>query len=250
MSSKIDGVPRDFLKTAVKLCHLLGTPPDSPRAKELRALLAAPVVERQKIRPCDEDVFNSGESACLVDIPKETAETICRGISSASGCKVDWHYIGGRVHIKALAPPELAELQATVARQKNLLSDQELNAAALCRELQSQAAEIERLKGGQGEPVPPKDLLHRLAYAISQVGKPDQDIDYDAVILAREDLSAFRAAIKDQLAPVSVVYPSVDEVMKLVMNYQDNIRTNVTGTTNWAANLGMHIIDKVKELNQ
>ena len=53
-----------------------------------------------------------------------------------------------------------------------------------------------------------------------------------------------------QKAPVAVVYPSVDQAMKLVMNYQENIRTNVTGTTNWAANLGMHIIDKVKELNQ
>lgn len=56
---------------------------------------------------CDHDVFEKGESACLVAISKHDAETICRGISSATGCKVDWHYIGGRVHIKALytAPP-------------------------------------------------------------------------------------------------------------------------------------------------
>ncbi|HEJ8096839.1 TPA: hypothetical protein SMI77_004887 [Serratia marcescens] len=54
---------------------------------------------------CDQDVYANGTSACLVDIPKETAEVICRGISQATGCKVDWHYIGGRVHIKAIAPP-------------------------------------------------------------------------------------------------------------------------------------------------
>jgi len=51
-------------------------------------------------------------------------------------------------------------------------------------------------------------------------------------------------------ATVVVVYPSVDAVMKLVLDYQLNVRTNVTGTTNWAANLGMYIIGKIKELNQ
>lgn len=54
---------------------------------------------------CNREVYENGKSACLVAIPKETAEVICRGISEATGCKVDWHYIGGRVHIKALAPP-------------------------------------------------------------------------------------------------------------------------------------------------
>ncbi|MBL1541409.1 hypothetical protein ELD63_33270, partial [Klebsiella pneumoniae] len=39
---------------------------------------------------------------CLVAIPKETAEIICQNITAATGCKVDWHYFGGRVHIKAL----------------------------------------------------------------------------------------------------------------------------------------------------
>lgn len=54
---------------------------------------------------CDPDVFENGKSACIVVISKETAEEICRGITAATGCKVDWHYFGGRVHIKALAPP-------------------------------------------------------------------------------------------------------------------------------------------------
>ncbi|EOV0678469.1 DUF551 domain-containing protein [Cronobacter dublinensis] len=56
---------------------------------------------------CDHEVFEKGTSACLVDIPKDVAEIICRGISAATGCKIDWHYVGGRVHIKALrtVPP-------------------------------------------------------------------------------------------------------------------------------------------------
>ncbi|MHC8408337.1 hypothetical protein [Pseudomonas sp. TMB3-21] len=55
--------------------------------------------------PCDDDVFKNGKSVCLVDISKDAAEDICRNLSAATGCKVDWHYIGGRVHIKALATP-------------------------------------------------------------------------------------------------------------------------------------------------
>lgn len=71
---------------------------------------------------CNKEVYENGQSVCLVDIPKETAEVICRGISQATGCKVDWHYIGGRVHIKALAPPapamvgELLEAMEEVIR--------------------------------------------------------------------------------------------------------------------------------------
>lgn len=64
---------------------------------------------------CNKEVYENGQSVCLVDIPKETAEVICRGISQATGCKVDWHYIGGRVHIKALAPPAPAVVNGRTA---------------------------------------------------------------------------------------------------------------------------------------
>lgn len=54
------------------------------------------------IADCDPEVYEKGVSVCLVAIPKETAEVICQNITAATGCKVDWHYFGGRVHIKAL----------------------------------------------------------------------------------------------------------------------------------------------------
>lgn len=54
------------------------------------------------IADCDPEVYEKGVSVCLVSIPKETAEVICQNITAATGCKVDWHYFGGRVHIKAL----------------------------------------------------------------------------------------------------------------------------------------------------
>ena len=54
------------------------------------------------IADCDQEVYEKGVSVCLVAIQKETAEIICQNIAAATGCKVDWHYFGGRVHIKAL----------------------------------------------------------------------------------------------------------------------------------------------------
>ncbi|KTT19099.1 hypothetical protein [Pseudomonas parafulva] len=58
-----------------------------------------------KLPPCADDVFKKGVSACLVgDVPKHAAETICRSLSAVTGWKIDWHYVGGRTHIKALAP--------------------------------------------------------------------------------------------------------------------------------------------------
>lgn len=70
--------------------------------KELARMALAAMDSEPVIADCDPEVYEKGASACLVAIPKETAEVICKGISAATGCKVDWHYIGGRVHIKAL----------------------------------------------------------------------------------------------------------------------------------------------------
>lgn len=76
---------------------------------ELAQIALAAMDSEQVIADCDPEVYEKGVSACLVVIPKETAEVICKGISAATGCKVDWHYIGGRVHIKALqAAPQPA----------------------------------------------------------------------------------------------------------------------------------------------
>ncbi|EPM9935968.1 hypothetical protein ACTTTA_006192 [Pseudomonas aeruginosa] len=55
------------------------------------------------------------------------------------------------------------------------------------------------------------------------------------------ELSELRARV--------VVLPSVDNVINIVMRYQWNEKTNVTGTTNWAANLGMRVVEVVKRLN-
>ncbi|HBO2682406.1 TPA: hypothetical protein L4I40_003032 [Pseudomonas aeruginosa] len=57
----------------------------------------------------------------------------------------------------------------------------------------------------------------------------------------REEVAALRARV--------VVLPSVDNVMNIVMRYQWNEKTNVTGTTNWASNLGMKVVEEVKRLN-
>lgn len=57
------------------------------------------------IEKCAQDVYERGESIGLFVIPKETANAICAGISAVTGARVDWHYIAGRVHMKALAAP-------------------------------------------------------------------------------------------------------------------------------------------------
>jgi len=59
----------------------------------------------EQLPPCATDVYKSGICACLVgDVPKHAVETICQSLSAVTGWKIDWHYIGGRTHIKALAP--------------------------------------------------------------------------------------------------------------------------------------------------
>lgn len=69
---------------------------------ELAKIALAAMGSETAIADCDPEVYEKGVSVCLVAIPKETAEVICQNITAATGCKVDWHYFGGRVHIKAL----------------------------------------------------------------------------------------------------------------------------------------------------
>ncbi|HGO9515740.1 hypothetical protein [Pseudomonas aeruginosa] len=79
----------------------------------------------------------------------------------------------------------------------------------------------------------------------SQFGEFVLSQDYDALAAEaqalREEVAALRARV--------VVLPSVDNVMNIVMRYQWNEKTNVTGTTNWAANLGIKVVEEVKRLN-
>lgn len=70
--------------------------------RELQERRQATMNSEPVIADCDPEVYEKGVSVCLVAIPKETAEVICQNITAATGCKVDWHYFGGRVHIKAL----------------------------------------------------------------------------------------------------------------------------------------------------
>jgi hypothetical protein len=78
-------------------------PTDLQLASLIRQSLVA-MDSKPVIADCDPEVFGKGVSVCLISIPKETAEVICKNITAATGCKVDWHYFGGRVHIKALPP--------------------------------------------------------------------------------------------------------------------------------------------------
>ena len=76
--------------------------------------------------PCDQELFDQGVSVGLFDIPKWTAEALCRGIAAATEARVDWHYIGGRVHIKALpasrAPADSAQEEAACEAIEKVLA--------------------------------------------------------------------------------------------------------------------------------
>lgn len=50
---------------------------------------------------------------------------------------------------------------------------------------------------------------------------------------------------------VDIKMPSSSDAMKTVFDYQNNKNTNVTGTTNWAANIGMVVVEECRDaINQ
>ncbi|WP_085696324.1 hypothetical protein [Pseudomonas sp. B26(2017)] len=63
------------------------------------------VEQLRQIPPCDPDVYQRGSSVAVIgDMPRDAAEQLCRGLSVLTGWRIDWHYLGGRVHVKALPP--------------------------------------------------------------------------------------------------------------------------------------------------
>jgi hypothetical protein len=64
---------------------------------------------------CDQEVFKDGTSMGFFDMPKEEAEKYCREQTEKTGYKHDWHYVAGRVHVKALIPTEVTKLRRQLA---------------------------------------------------------------------------------------------------------------------------------------
>lgn len=155
------------------------------------------------IADCDPEVYEKGVSACLVVIPKETAEVICKGISAATGCKVDWHYIGGRVHIKALqAAPQPAPVvdSKPVAwtwhyrEQWHVTNDEER-----ARDLAWDDVKVEPLyRHAQPGPVVSGEVLYRLEHEANHI-TAWHHMDEHSCKVSRRDLltlvSACRAAM-------------------------------------------------------
>lgn len=69
---------------------------------------------------CDADVYKYGVSLGLFQMTKQEAEDYCVAETKRTGRRHDWHFVGGRAHVKALdgrtpPPPALPEVDAVLA---------------------------------------------------------------------------------------------------------------------------------------
>ncbi|WP_186216022.1 hypothetical protein [Burkholderia gladioli] len=78
----------------------------TPRGVYGSMLDAAPAAPVDEISPdeCATDVYKHGKCVGYFDIPKHTANALCAALTTATGIRIDWHYVGGRVAMKALLP--------------------------------------------------------------------------------------------------------------------------------------------------
>ena len=209
--------------------------------------IAAPVVERQQaILPCDVKVA-----------PNTTIKKGCK-VETLLGCiELRKGQPDKFTRFKNTAPPELAELQATIAQLESKLN------RAINLDFERRA-EIERLKGGQGEPVawandqqlllcskspredqPNNPMLHNLP---RNIAGSSLKTDYCNTPL-----------FTSQPAPVSVDLSELREYhAKAVYNlkgYADDAGLRDSDIKHYTKRAAFHegmvaLIDKVKELNQ
>lgn len=195
----------------------------------LRALLAAPVVERQ---PVAWDSWSVGDTVRYLGSGEDSSDCYCRMTIDSDylihevpdesemmlvldddgdelGVLVGEFEFIARDGYSRTAPTELAELQATITRlkaenERNAKNAKEWEEASLhwMTERDQFKAEIERLKGGQGEPV---------AEVVSKFGDPEAFGERE--VIALKDLSRLPYGTKlyaEQPAPVAFPgYPPV-----------------------------------------
>ena len=89
----------------------------------------------------DKEVYESGESLGLFDMPKEKADAYCKAETERTGRKHDWHYFAGRVHIKCLPAPKFN--QQEVDYLLRLIDSQETGDAM--QELRVKINSLERM---------------------------------------------------------------------------------------------------------
>ena len=51
---------------------------------------------------CNREIFEKGESICVLDTKPDIAEEWVKDVAKRSGTKIDWHYFGGRANILML----------------------------------------------------------------------------------------------------------------------------------------------------
>lgn len=201
--------------------------------KELRTFVDAPVVDRQPVAYLAEPLLGSQAGRKFVSAPDQVYNR---------------DLYNGPFPVYA-APPELAELQATIARltaeneqltvdlveAKAGASRSKLGHKQLCAKHAETLAEIERLKGGQGEPVAWQRMSKMEGGRWFEL--PSEDVE-QAIGAGYEVRKLFLST-----APVPAALPDrpgADE-------------DDYKGKTDYEKGLlhgGIEMWDKVKELNQ
>lgn len=150
---------------------------------------------------------------------------------------------------KRLSAPKMPALtdamKAVIRNEKDVYGSEEELYAALVKA----AGTTQDEPMGQPDPVPVVDL-QGLAWnqIITAVGDsrwiPEEYMMNDWV----SDICAF---LRGDLMPHTRAFtlPTIPEVMCAVFEFQHTRNKNVTGTTNWAANVGSAVLDLVKRVN-
>jgi hypothetical protein len=234
MSSKIE-VSRELAEEILKILVL----DDWKQAVPLAAILAAPVVERQPVAPAftmpsNENSYGFGyvDGTCIQSLRgyRDHLEEIVDSIPEGP---------------LFTAPPELAELQSTIARLESKLNRAISLDFERREEIAQQAAEIERLKGGQGEPVTHTMKTVMQAYENAQALHLSGTSNFCAVMANHLNKQA------SQPAPVSVVLPTLEDFADSVENiwgFGPSQLFFLDGED--LKRIWLECLDKLKELNQ
>lgn len=251
MSSKIE-VSRELFQYALNAVEYLALRADDigtsniPVADSMRALLAAPVVEHQ---PAMAWALLNGNGQV-------------RDLTDRWDVAKHWD---GLVQSLYDAPPELAELQATIARLTALCVEKDERMSAMnhgwaeaINQRDQFKAEIERLKGGQGEPVAWEYLNTGMGNQLQYQRRDNYWLNPDSV--DEHDYIKGAPLYREPPAPVSVLPDDWKDQLFAEMERRfdlhkqidddhmvyDDTQIGVEFARDWIA----AFLDKVKEMNR
>lgn len=76
---------------------------------------------KRSVKQCNSEIYERGVSFGVYDMAKDEADAFCETQTEETDNFFDWHYYGGRVHVKYLPKAEFEEPASSISTDSEVI---------------------------------------------------------------------------------------------------------------------------------